>query len=73
MSYYHNKKCVNQQSKPVVCNSLRNSLKLCSIGHYETDTQNNEDQKFQDMLKRNLDITQKEKEKRGFSLNNKNK
>jgi hypothetical protein len=33
-----------------------------------TDKQNNDNENFQNMLKRNLDITKKEKEKRGFSL-----
>ena len=36
-------------------------------------SQNDAERQFQDMLKRNLDITKKEKERRGFSLNNKNK
>jgi hypothetical protein len=34
--------------------------------------QNQTQNDFQKMLKRNLEITQKEKEKRGFSLSNKN-
>lgn len=44
------------------------------VGVTNNNNNNNfNDPKFQDMLKRNLAITQKEKDRRGFSLNNRNK
>lgn len=61
------------QSKPIKVDQMQNN-KLGPVTPNQNNQQPQQNQTqddFQKMLKRNLDITQKEKEKRGFSLSNK--
>lgn len=63
--------------KQNTANNNSNANRIGAVDNSEFDNnkeiqQNQNNQHFNDMLKRNLAITDKEKQRRGFSLNNKN-
>ena len=60
-----------KKSKPIKIDQMQDN-KPGPITPNSNSQQNQTQDDFQRMLKRNLEITQKEKEKRGFSLSNKN-
>lgn len=60
-----------KKSKPIKIDQMQDN-KPGPITLNSNNQQNQTQDDFQKMLKRNLEITQKEKEKRGFSLSNKN-
>lgn len=60
-----------KKSKPIKIDQMQDN-KPGPITSNSNNQQNQTQDDFQRMLKRNLEITQKEKDKRGFSLSNKN-
>ncbi len=60
-----------KKSKPIKIDQMQDN-KLGPITPNSNNQQNQTQDDFQRMLKRNLEITQKEKDKRGFSLSNTN-
>lgn len=62
-----------KQSKPVKIDQMQDNKPgpITPTSNGQQTQQNQSQDDFQQMLKRNLDITRKEKEKRGFSLSNK--
>lgn len=63
-----------KQSKPIKIDQMKDNKPgpVTPNSNSQQIQQNQTQNDFQKMLKRNLEITQKEKEKRGFSLSNKN-
>ena len=64
-----------KQSKPIKIDQMQDNKPgpITPTSNGQQPRQNQSQDDFQKMLKRNLEITQKEKEKKGFSLSNKQK
>ena len=56
--------------KPILEDYTIGYMKIYIYNNIDNNVENNKSE-FQKMLDRNLELTRKEKEKRGFSLNNK--
>lgn len=61
-----------KNSKPIKVQQMQDNQRGPITQNLNNDEEQKKKEEFQKMLKRNLEITQKEKEKRGFSLSNKN-
>jgi hypothetical protein len=61
-----------KQSQPININQLQNNTSGPIVNQNIQNLNQKQNDDFQQMLKKNLEITQKEKDKRGFSLSSKN-